>query len=149
MHSKIFLVFVVFFGACVATDTVNWSDCGSTAGEVKSVVVANCPGDRCILKRGTNATLAITFISKVSSTNLTAVVYGDVLGYKTKFPLPNADACKGVGVECPLEEGKTYVYTDTFEVKQVYPRVIVEIWWELITDTGDKAVCIIIPAKIN
>jgi Niemann-Pick C2 protein len=51
---------------------------------------------------------------------------------------------------CPLEKGKTYVYKNTFEILEVYPKVRVQVHWAL-TDakTNKDIICFEIPARIS
>ncbi|CAH1159920.1 unnamed protein product [Phaedon cochleariae] len=150
MESKTLLVFAVLLLSlgvyCYAADI---EDCGSAVGSIVKVDIAGC-GDkaRCPLKRNTNATMNIDFKSNVDSSNVTAVVYGIVLGIKTSFALPNPNGCVDSGISCPIKAGETYTYSTTLPVESSYPRVTVTIQWELQTDDGSDLICAKIPAKI-
>uniref|UniRef100_A0A182UFI1 ML domain-containing protein n=1 Tax=Anopheles melas TaxID=34690 RepID=A0A182UFI1_9DIPT len=79
---------------------------------------------------------------------LKAVVHGIILGMEVPFKLPNADGCKDSGLECPLAKDTSYRYSTTLPVLKQYPKVSVEVKWEL--KAGDKDVlCVLIPAKIQ
>ncbi|CAH1106319.1 unnamed protein product [Psylliodes chrysocephalus] len=148
-NSLIFAITVLCLGSCCLADSkFEWTDCGSESGSLIDVVVKDCFTKKCPLKRNENASLTITFKSKVASSNVTAVVNGEVLGFKQKFNLPNPYACEEVGLTCPLEPDCTYTYTNTIFVKPKYPRVSVDIYWELKDDDGENIFCAIIPAQI-
>ncbi|XP_074026159.1 NPC intracellular cholesterol transporter 2 homolog a [Leptinotarsa decemlineata] len=147
MNSKIILIstiFLCFEAFCNAA----FSDCGSEVGSIVSVDIIGCDDKpRCPLKKGTNATMNITFKSNVDTTNLKAVVYG-VIGVKIPFELPNDDGCKDSGIVCPIKAGETYRYTTTMPILTSYPRVTVDILWELQNDEGKDIICARIPSKI-
>lgn len=65
------------------------------------------------------------------------------------FPLPNGNGCLNSGIECPLVSGNSYTYVATLPVLKAYPKVKVEVKWQLKTGSGDDIVCVLIPAKIE
>ncbi|XP_056639863.1 NPC intracellular cholesterol transporter 2-like [Diorhabda sublineata] len=148
MKRTVLLVLVAVFFGSAAANNVKWRPCNSTAGIAKNVVVHGCDTEICPLKRGTNASLSITFESHVNAEKLTAIVIGEILTIPYKFNLPNPDSCQGVGIECPIKSGETYVYTNTIEVKTKYPRVTVDILWKLKDENEDIVMCVVIPARI-
>ncbi|XP_055619013.1 NPC intracellular cholesterol transporter 2 homolog a [Toxorhynchites rutilus septentrionalis] len=129
-----------------------FENCGdaNTIGNYSAVEVSNCGEDdaACVLKRNTNATISITFNSDEDLTELKAVVHGIILGMEIPFKLPNDNGCVDSGIECPLSKDTDYKYTTTLPVVKQYPKVAVEVKWEL--KSGDKdVVCVKIPAKIQ
>lgn len=131
---------------------VQFENCGdeNTIGNYSLVEVSRCNLDEpsCILKRNTNATISITFTSDEELTELKAVVHGIILGMEVPFKLPNDNGCVDSNVECPLQKDTEYKYITTLPVLKQYPKVAVEVKWEL--KSGDKdVVCVKIPAKIQ
>ncbi|CAG9856455.1 unnamed protein product [Phyllotreta striolata] len=127
-----------------------WRNCSpeNATGTLIDVVVKDCDTEKCALVRNENATLTITFKSNVLSKSVRARVQGELFTYKQPFPLPNPTACEEVGLTCPLQPDTTYVYTNTIFVKPSYPRVTVDIYWELKDDQGKDLFCAVIPAHI-
>ncbi|CAH1186723.1 unnamed protein product [Phyllotreta striolata] len=150
MPSKIILV-CALFAACLSPfecSTAVIRDCGSVDGTAVKVDLAGCENQRyCPLVSGKNATLTATFQSKVESSSLKALVYGKLGPLKIKFNLPNSDACSS-GVACPLKPNENYVYNLSIYVKRSYPKINVEIQFELRDANGKDVVCSIIPAVI-
>uniref|UniRef100_A0A6B2EAJ0 Putative major epididymal secretory protein he1 n=1 Tax=Phlebotomus kandelakii TaxID=1109342 RepID=A0A6B2EAJ0_9DIPT len=127
-------------------------NCGSKAGSFSKVEVTNCKiddGAPCVLKRNTNVTIMIEFTPDKECDELTAVVHGDLLGVDVPFPISNPNACQSSGVHCPVENGTTYSYTATLPVLKSYPKVKVNVKWELQDANKDDIVCVLIPAKIE
>jgi len=153
MNSLNFLIafiFVLIVGFVYA-DEVNFSDCGSSVGEVTKVLVSDCDKSmrRCAMKRNKNATVEIYFNSKGDSDSLEAVVHGILLDVPVPFSIPNPDGCLDSGIECPVQNGRIYSYSQTLPVLQKYPRVTVDVKWELQGADKKDYVCVIIPAKIT
>lgn len=142
-------VFLVLVPSSRAADFANCAN-ETAIGEFSKVEVSNCDDGQaaCVLKRNSNATISITFTSSEDLTELKAVVHGIILGMEVPFKLPNDDGCNGSGLNCPLTKGTSYRYTTTLPVLKQYPKVSVEVKWEL--KSGDKdVVCVLIPAKIQ
>nr|XP_019531777.2 NPC intracellular cholesterol transporter 2 homolog a [Aedes albopictus] len=131
---------------------VQFENCGdeNTIGNYSLVEVSRCNLDEpaCVLKRNTNATISITFTSDEQLPELKAVVHGIILGMEVPFNLPNPDGCKDSGLECPLTAGTEYKYSTTLPVLKQYPKVAVEVKWEL-KSGGKDVICVKIPAKIQ
>jgi len=126
-----------------------YEDCGSVGSNLQKVEVVPCDGDdSCTLNSGGNATFNLQFESKISSSSLKAVVHGIVAGVPIIFHIPQADACKS-GVECPLKVGTVYKYSLNIPVRSSYPKLNVEVKWELIADDKTDVVCVKIPTKIR
>ena len=62
---------------------------------------------------------------------LVAVVHGIVAGIPVPFPLPNPNACKDSGLQCPLLSGKGVNYVATLPILDEYPAVSADsvLWW--------------------
>lgn len=65
------------------------------------------------------------------------------------FKLPNPDACVASNLECPLKKDTVYTYDASFPVLKIYPKVDVEVKYELKNSDGKDIVCVLIPVKIQ
>ncbi|KAJ3659210.1 hypothetical protein Zmor_010911 [Zophobas morio] len=145
MLCKVCVIFLLL-AACA----YGYEDCGSTAGSIVSVNVSNCDNiKKCVLKRNTNASIEISFTTNEDSDVLKAVVHGVVLGVPFPFDLPNPDGCTDCGITCPITAGQTYSYHTTLPVLKSYPRVTVDVKWELQDKDGKDVVCVTIPSQIK
>lgn len=130
-----------------------YSDCkpDGSDGKITKVEVIPCEldGEACILRAGKNATIKVSFDSKVASAKLKAVVHGIVGSVPIPFHIPQADACQKSGISCPLKPSTSYDYSTEIPVLSSYPRMSVKVKWELIDSNNKDVVCIIIPAKIR
>ncbi|CAG9123017.1 Ecdysteroid-regulated 16 kDa protein [Plutella xylostella] len=128
-----------------------YKDCGSKLATVESVGVSGCAENakECVLKRNSNATISIDFTPSTEVKSVEAVVHGIIMSLPVPFPLPQPDACKDSGISCPAPSGTKVSYRATLPVLKSYPKVTVEVKWELKTEDGEDLVCILIPAKIN
>ncbi|XP_045499950.1 ecdysteroid-regulated 16 kDa protein-like [Colias croceus] len=127
-----------------------YKDCGSKLATVQDVGITGCAPDakECVLKRNTNATISIDFTPNMDVKAIDTVVHGVIMNLPVPFPMPNPDACKDEGLTCPIKSGEKQAYRATLPVLKSYPKVKVDVKWELKSDEGDL-VCIMIPAKIN
>lgn len=131
---------------------VVFKDCAKDGaiGTYSAVEVSNCDVNQsnCILRKNSNATISITFTSTENLSELKAIVHGIILDVEIPFKLPNDNGCVDSGLECPLSKDTEYKYSTTLPVLKQYPKVVVNVKWEL--KSGDKTVvCVIIPAKIQ
>ena len=130
-----------------------FSNCESTLGRYTEVSVSGCQASdaRCALVRGTNASISIKFIPNKDITQVKARVYGILIDIPVPFPLEKPDVCKDPddGVSCPLHKDQEYHYTTTLFVQKNFPRVNVDIKWELVNEKGEKIVCIEFPARVE
>jgi len=142
-----FLVLIAIF----AYANCSHSDCGSTLGTIVSVEVSECTASdsRCVLHRNSNATVKLTFQLKENVQTVKAVVHGVVLDVPVPFNLPNPDGCVDSGLSCPLQSGGTYTYVASLPVLKKYPRVTVDVKWELQNEANADIICVLIPAKIQ
>ncbi|XP_044254730.1 NPC intracellular cholesterol transporter 2 homolog a-like [Tribolium madens] len=131
--------------------TYEYENCGSNPDTLLSVWVSGCEEtEKCILQKGTDASIEITFTS-VESNTVTAKVYGVFSGglITTEFPFPYPNACLNSGLTCPIRASETYTYQTSLFVHPTYPKISVDVKWQLVDDAGNDIVCVIIPAKIN
>ena len=71
------------------------------------------------------------------------------LGLDVPFKLPNPDGCIKSNLECPLKKGVKYQYSASFPVLKIYPKVDVEVKYELKNSEGKDIVCVLVPVKIQ
>ncbi|XP_076305801.1 NPC intracellular cholesterol transporter 2 homolog a-like [Tachypleus tridentatus] len=152
MNRPVLEVFVTLFVACLLSLTkanTKYADCGSVSGKIQSLVVSGCDSeDRCILKSGSTVSLSASFKSLVDSNKATTVIHGIIGGVPLPFPVPDPNACQSSGIQCPVENGKSYDFSYSLQVKTTYPKLEVDVKWELQDDNGKDIICAIIPAKI-
>lgn len=132
--------------------SVQFENCAdaNSIGNFSLIEVSNCNLNEatCILKRNSNATISITFSSEEELSELKAVVHGIILGMEVPFKLPNDNGCVDSGLDCPLPKDTELKYTATLPVLKQYPKVVVDVKWELKSGARD-VVCVKIPAKIQ
>ncbi|XP_023947500.1 ecdysteroid-regulated 16 kDa protein [Bicyclus anynana] len=128
-----------------------YTDCGSKLATVENVGVSGCKEDakECVLKRNSNVTISLDFVPSEDVSSLQTVVHGIIMNLPVPFPLPQPDACKDCGLTCPLKAGSKASYQSTLPILKSYPKVKVEVKWELQDKDGEDLVCIIIPARLN
>ncbi|VVC93421.1 ecdysteroid-regulated 16 kDa protein-like [Leptidea sinapis] len=128
-----------------------YTDCGSKLASVQDMTVSGCSPDakECVLKRNSNATFSIDFTPAADTKTLETVVHGIIMDLPVPFPLPQPDACKDSGISCPLKAGQPAKYKTTLPVLRSYPKVRVNVKWELQNEKGEDLVCLLIPARIN
>lgn len=105
----------------------------------------------CVLVRGSNATISIDFTPDTDILKVYARVHGIIMDIPVPFPLPNANACEHVdsGIMCPLTKNKAYKYKNTLQILESYPKLGVQVKWELINENNQDIVCLMIPAQIK
>ncbi|KAH9645141.1 hypothetical protein HF086_005686 [Spodoptera exigua] len=72
------------------------------------------------------------------------IVHGVIMNLPVPFPLPQPDACKDNGLTCPLPK-----YHTTMPILKSYPKVKVDVKWELKDEASEDLVCILIPARLQ
>ncbi|KAG6455938.1 ecdysteroid-regulated 16 kDa protein [Manduca sexta] len=127
-----------------------YTDCGSKLATVQSVGVSGCAENarECVLKRNSNVTISIDFTPTTDVSAITTEVHGVIMSLPVPFPLSQPDACKDNGLTCPIKAGVVANYKTTLPVLKSYPKVSVDVKWELKKDEEDL-VCILIPARIH
>ncbi|XP_008557348.1 NPC intracellular cholesterol transporter 2 homolog a [Microplitis demolitor] len=127
-------------------------DCGSKVGKYNNVTVSDCEPDAatCILKRGTDASITISFDVDKDISAVKAVVHGVIGGAPLPFPFSHPDGCQTSGLTCPLTKASgPYTYTTTLHVEKLYPKLKVGVKWELKDENDDNIVCAMIPSEIK
>ncbi|KAI0212728.1 NPC intracellular cholesterol transporter 2 [Lamellibrachia satsuma] len=117
---------------------------GSKFGKVADIQVKGCIKSEtiCVAKKGTNVTFSAAFTPNEKVEKMAAIVHGIVAGIPVPFPLPNPDACKDSGLQCPLTNGKAVNYMSTLPIKKEYPAIRVVVRWELKDQNAKDVVCI-------
>jgi Niemann-Pick C2 protein len=130
--------------------SVHIEDCGSKVGSFTNITISSCneTDPVCVLKKDSNATLDIYFTTSVADNSVKAEVHGIIQGVPVPFPLHDPDACHLSGLTCPLKPGNNYHYTATLPVLKSYPKIHLEVRWELKNENDDDIVCAQFPAKI-
>uniref|UniRef100_A0A2A4JQ29 MD-2-related lipid-recognition domain-containing protein n=1 Tax=Heliothis virescens TaxID=7102 RepID=A0A2A4JQ29_HELVI len=146
------MLFYVIVTVLVASANAKYyKDCGSKVATVQKVVVSGCDekSQECVLRRNSNATFSIDFTPYQEVKEVATIVHGIVMNLPVPFPLPQPDACKDSGLTCPLKEEQLSKYSTTMPILKSYPRVKVEVKWELKDENDEDLVCILIAAKIQ
>ncbi|XP_040190456.1 NPC intracellular cholesterol transporter 2-like isoform X2 [Rana temporaria] len=133
--------------AVAVGELLDFHDCGREKGRLLTVDMSPCPKKPCRLVRGRTFTVNVTFTSGEVTPYCKASAYGLVLGIGLPIPLPEADGCKS-GVVCPLKEGATYNYLSELPIKAEYPKVVLDILWNLKDAEYKDLFCWIIPVRI-
>ncbi|KAK9891623.1 hypothetical protein WA026_015586 [Henosepilachna vigintioctopunctata] len=148
------LSLLLLLSVLVGVQCAYFYDCEDTPtlGKVQSIKVTNCdsnePDSKCRLKRGTNITFDLTFKTDVESDTLKAVVHGVILGEEKSFKLPNDNGCVDCGITCPITKDSVQTYSTDLAIQKWYPKVSVDVKWELQNKEGKDIWCVIIPAKL-
>ena len=77
----------------------------------------------CILHKGKNSTISVSFIPNGVVTKVTTVVHGIIGGIPIPFPMEGTDGCVKSGLTCPLKGGVEVKYFKSLPVKTLYPSV--------------------------
>ncbi|XP_011350878.1 NPC intracellular cholesterol transporter 2 homolog a isoform X2 [Ooceraea biroi] len=95
--------------------------------------------------------LMMHFFTDTDITQVNARVYGVLIDIPVPFPLDKPDACKDPddGISCPLHKNQEYHYRTSIFVQNKFPKVSVDIKWELVNEKNENIVCIEFPAKIK
>ncbi|XP_055914826.1 NPC intracellular cholesterol transporter 2 homolog a [Eupeodes corollae] len=144
-------IIVVFVSVIVSISGLQFKDCGSKIGKFTKVVISGCDTTKndCILKRNTSASISIELMLSEDVQTVTTVVHGKIMGVEMPFHLENPDACVNSGLACPLIKDNSYSYRATLPVLKAYPKVTVEVKWELKDQNNEDIICVLIPAKIQ
>ncbi|KAG5674159.1 hypothetical protein PVAND_004143 [Polypedilum vanderplanki] len=146
------VVIVLISGFLCVAYCAEIKNCDTEAeGKFTRVTVTDCDEsqERCILKKGTNATITIDFELDVETENeVKAVCFGKLGALEVPFKLPNPNACKDSGLECPLKKNVAYTYEASFPILKVYPKVNVDVKYELKNKENKNIVCVLVPVKI-
>ncbi|XP_033734147.1 NPC intracellular cholesterol transporter 2 homolog a-like [Pecten maximus] len=147
------LILCIFIHCFVGKATASpWKPCSmQMAAKISKVAVAGCnmDGAICDLKRGSNASLSVTFTQNTEENKAVAKVHGLIAGVPIPYPVNNPDACiySKSGINCPLKPGTQYVYHHLVPVKAAYPKIGVLVEWNLVGNEG-SIFCLMLNAQI-
>ena len=123
-------------------------------GNIVNLEVGGCSDDisRCILKRGTNVSIEMTFTPGEDVADIEAEAFG--LLFQNLLPVPYAipspDGCKNSNLKCPLKKDDEVTYSQSFAVLPFYPQMKLTVNWLLRNpSTGHLLVCANIPVEIK
>ncbi|KAK6481480.1 NPC intracellular cholesterol transporter 2-like [Huso huso] len=121
--------------AVSVAEPIKYLDCGSVVGKISSVDVTPC-------------TVNTVVSSDAASQTSKAIVHGVIAGVPIPFPIPNEDGCKS-GIQCPIQQQKTYSYVNQLPVKTEYPSLKLVVEWELRDDNNKDYFCFKFPVQIT
>jgi len=155
------MISIYFYAVAIlylsAPSEAKWRNCSTddSYGELTKLEITSCDVNadgRCVLKRNSQGTLTLGFKAVKDIPEVKALVHGIVFDVPVPFNLPNANGCKDSGLECPLKSGGNNVYISTLPIEKRYPKVFVDVKWELVIPNADGTttpiVCVIIPSKV-
>ncbi|XP_017845181.1 ecdysteroid-regulated 16 kDa protein [Drosophila busckii] len=154
--STLLLICAALIGCGTATEVRPCPKSKTRALTADEVTISNCPKNKCILKRNTEASITMKIKPERDFNELNSDIQGIILDVPLPFPgyygtsaCPHIyDAAGEKQVGCPLKAGETYTYKNSFKILPLYPTVTLEIHWGLGDKQGDAA-CFQIPAKIK
>ncbi|XP_069117213.1 NPC intracellular cholesterol transporter 2-like [Argopecten irradians] len=145
-------VLCIFCICFAATSPVK--DCVNKATTAKNVtvVVGDCDmtGSTCTLKRGTNASVTVTFTAESEDHKAVAKVEGLIAGIPIPFNVGHSDGCAYAksGLSCPMVKTKVYTYRHLVPVLNSYPKISLTVVWNLIGDS-ESIFCFAMGAQIS
>ena len=101
---------------------------GSTGAKITGLTFKGCDAKEvkeCQAKKGTSVEGQLTFKSSVKTNSLKCDIHGKlgILPY-VPYGCPVVDACSSLSKgNCPIEDGKEYVYDLKMEIKSWFPAV--------------------------
>lgn len=142
--------FIIVLAVVAIANASPFSTCGSPKGTVSKVEIEGCSDSdkTCVLKKGHEAKLSITFKSDVDVEKLTVKAYGVIAGMPLPYPLPQSDACSA-GVHCPLKSGVEATYSQVFNVQRGYPSLSLKVKWTMLNEKNELITCVLIPVKLS
>ncbi|CRL07140.1 CLUMA_CG020135, isoform A [Clunio marinus] len=153
MSKVVFLVFVCLV-VIVNADTKTKQCKGFRPLQPSEVDVSNCAGGICRLKRRTKATITLKIKPDRDIKDLTTSVQASIGQFYVPFVgVDGTTACNNIFDEsgkktsCPLRKGQTYIYKNSFDVLELYPRIQLVVRWALKSGNADIS-CFEIDARI-
>eukprot|EP00112_Aurelia_sp_Birch-Aquarium-sp1_P015197 Seg335.3 transcript_id=Seg335.3/GoldUCD/mRNA.D3Y31 product="Prolyl-tRNA synthetase associated domain-containing protein 1" protein_id=Seg335.3/GoldUCD/D3Y31 len=139
---KLLCAFVALSFSFATCKVVKFKDCGSVNGVVTNVFIDPCKETPCILHKGGNSTISVSFKPKAQVTAVKAMVHGIIAGIPVPFPITGDDGCKVSGLTCPLKPGVEVKYFKLIEVSPSYPSLKLLVKWELQDQSKKDLVCV-------
>ncbi|CAD6222591.1 GSCOCG00001043001-RA-CDS [Cotesia congregata] len=129
-----------------------FQNCGSKIGSYISVNVSNCDPDAsiCTLTRGKDVSINIKFELDKDIERVNSVVHGVIGGAPLPFPIAHPNACEASGLKCPMtKDGGPYEYKTNLHVESYFPKLKVDVKWELKDEFYNNIICVLIPSQLK
>ncbi|XP_067007805.1 NPC intracellular cholesterol transporter 2 homolog a [Anabrus simplex] len=158
MLKFVLVLAIVGVSAIAAVDILECSEEKTKHSQADKIFVSSCAENSklCNLKKKTDVNLEVKFTAPENIEKLDNSVHAKLFGIP--FPFIGVDgtsvcnkifkASDGSKSECPLKAGEEYIYKDSFPVQEIYPKVRVQVHWNLLYGNNKSAFCFEIPAKI-
>ncbi|XP_011414098.2 NPC intracellular cholesterol transporter 2-like isoform X1 [Crassostrea angulata] len=140
-----YLTILVIAVSSISAVSVKFSGCRSHGvhGTLTTVDVEPCPAEPCALPHGKNITLRATFTPSVDSNTFKSSVHGIILGLPVPYGVPHGS------LSGPIVSGQEVTYTNTLYVSPAYPKIRLNVEWEVLDDHHRDLFCFIIPVHIT
>jgi len=146
MKAVLFLVVILLGAGRVSSKSISYGKCtapGTTPenGEIIAIDVIPCDEDPCVLKRGGNTTVTITFIphEAVTTSKIYAWVFFGLV--PVALPVPSSDACRGHGLTCPLRSGSQVELVYALFISEDFPSGSLKLDAGLNDQNGKSIIC--------
>ncbi|KAJ1528794.1 hypothetical protein ONE63_007173 [Megalurothrips usitatus] len=154
-RSPLYVGLAVLLGLTALALAADIEDCteNDELGQFVEATIAGCSDDdtKCPLHRGQNASITIKFKTKKEIKSVQQVVHGSLpaVPIPVPFPLESPDACQNTGLTCPLPAAGDFTYTYSIFVKPTFPKVSVNVKWELLNEDQKQIVCVKVPSTLK
>ncbi|XP_062554052.1 NPC intracellular cholesterol transporter 2 homolog a-like [Armigeres subalbatus] len=131
--------------------TVSIRPCAGVRPVPQSVRIEDCYETPCLLRRGTDARMALDFIGVQDASVLTTIVTATALGITAPYELPadRSAVCNWlVQSRCPISAGEELIYHLSMPVTAIYPLVSVTIEIDLVDSTGQSHACFVVDTRV-
>lgn len=107
---------------------------------IDEVRIDPCPMDEntkaCVIKRGTEASMAIDFTPDFDGSDVQLMAYGIIMGEPIAFKDMNPNAC--LYTSCPVASGSKQTYNYSLKLSTAYPKSTVNVKWIVSSGGVDK-----------
>ncbi|RNA31949.1 epididymal secretory E1 [Brachionus plicatilis] len=141
-----FIIFSAIIG--ISKAQLDFKDCGSKNGAVKSIEVEGCTETPCKLIRGKNANVKIKFIPTISTITLRPRFTATVSGFSLNFSLDENDGCL-LGASCPADRNVENQIEFSVPILNSFPIVKGQIKMRIVGDRNINIVCIEMPMQTS
>ena len=152
MKAALFLVVSLLAVAAVSCKQISYQNCSSSTEELAEIVsidLTPCDDEPCVLKKGANETVTITFIPHEVVTDAKIYAYAIFGLIPVPLPLPNPDACQKHGLTCPLKSGVQVEFVLTEYISLDFPSGKLKLKAEIKDQDGKSLLCGIVPLEIQ
>ncbi|GMR32886.1 hypothetical protein PMAYCL1PPCAC_03081, partial [Pristionchus mayeri] len=157
--ARFVLFSVLLLGSASAFISVPFKDCKSVATieklemsecTLRDEVIKDETKQVCIFAVGSKPTIKITFKSTEAGVDNLETTIKAKFGQSTlPYQMSDYETCKHGGLACPLEQGKSYTYQQSFTLDPSYPKdTLFQANWQLASG-GKKHVCVVFLARIE